>query len=75
MFIGKPVPRKEGRAKVVGTARYVDDLTLPGMLFGATVRSPVQRGRIRDVRFEGDVPWDEFTVVTPPTCRRPIASR
>ncbi len=64
MFIGKPVPRKEGRAKVVGAARYVDDLTLPGMLFGATVRSPVQRGRIRDVRFEGDVPWDEFTVVT-----------
>jgi CO/xanthine dehydrogenase Mo-binding subunit len=64
MFIGRPVPRKEGRAKVVGSARYVDDLTFPGMLFGATVRSPVQRGRIRDVRFEGDVPWDEFTVVT-----------
>jgi len=64
MFIGRPVPRKEGRPKVVGAARYVDDLTLPGMLHGATVRSPAQRGRIRDVRFEGDVPWDEFTVVT-----------
>ena len=64
MFVGRPVPRKEGRAKVVGAARYVDDLTLPGMLHGVTVRSPAQRGRIRDVRFEGDVPWDEFTVVT-----------
>src|ERR1044072_225656 len=28
--IGKPVPRKEGRAKVTGAARYVDDLALPG---------------------------------------------
>ncbi|HKV99333.1 MAG TPA: xanthine dehydrogenase family protein molybdopterin-binding subunit [Vicinamibacterales bacterium] len=64
MFIGRPVPRKEGRAKVVGSARYVDDLTFPGMLFGATIRSPAERGRIREVRFEGDVPWDEFTVVT-----------
>ena len=64
MFVGRPVPRKEGRAKLVGAARYVDDLTLPGMLHGATVRSPIPRGRIREVRFEGTVPWDEFIVVT-----------
>ena len=63
-FIGRAVPRKEGRAKVTGEARYVDDLTLPGMLHGVTVRSPAPRGRIRDIRFEGDLPWDEFTIVT-----------
>ena len=57
------VPRKEGRAKVTGQARYVDDLRLPGMLHGATVRSAVARGRITGIRFDSGIPWDEFTVV------------
>src|SRR5713101_1704082 len=63
-YIGRPVPRKEGREKVTGRARYVDDLTLPGMLFGATVRSPIARGRLRQVHFEGNIPWNELTTVT-----------
>ena len=62
--IGKPVPRKEGRAKVTGAARYVDDLDAPGMLYGATVRSHVPRGRVREIVFGEGVPWGEFTVVT-----------
>src|SRR3989440_8291461 len=62
--IAKPVPRKEGRAKVTGAARYVDDLDAPGMLYGATVRSHVPRGRIREITFGDGLPWDEFTVVT-----------
>jgi CO/xanthine dehydrogenase Mo-binding subunit len=62
-MIGQSVPRKEGRAKVTGAARYVDDLTLPGMIYGVTVRSPVARGQIRDIRFGDGIPWDEFTVV------------
>src|SRR5688500_13439704 len=62
--IGRSVPRREGRAKVTGAARYVDDVTLPGMIFGATVRSAVPRGIIKGIRFDPAVPWDEFTVVT-----------
>ncbi len=62
--IGRPVPRKDGRDKVTGRALYVDDLRFPGLLHGVTVRSPVARGRIRGIAFEGDLPWDEFTVVT-----------
>jgi len=62
--IGRPVPRKEGREKVTGAALYVDDITLPGMLYGATVRSAGPRGRIREVTFGDGIPWDEFTVVT-----------
>ncbi|HEX8188677.1 MAG TPA: xanthine dehydrogenase family protein molybdopterin-binding subunit [Pyrinomonadaceae bacterium] len=62
--VGRPVPRKEGRAKVTGAAAYVDDLSLPGMLHGVTVRSPAPRGRITDIRFGEGIPWDEFTVVT-----------
>ncbi|MGA7624402.1 MAG: xanthine dehydrogenase family protein molybdopterin-binding subunit [Candidatus Acidiferrales bacterium] len=62
--IGQSVPRKEAREKVTGRAQYVDDLTFPGMLHGVTVRSPSPRGRIRGIHFEGDIPWEEFTIVT-----------
>lgn len=63
-IIGSPVPRKEGRDKVTGQARYIDDLNFPDMLYGVTVRSPAPRGRIREIRFEGDaIPWDEFVIV------------
>jgi CO/xanthine dehydrogenase Mo-binding subunit len=63
-IIGQSVPRKEGRDKVTGHARYVDDLKFPDMLHGVTVRSSVARGRVRGIYFEGDIPWAEITVVT-----------
>ncbi|MGC2419008.1 MAG: xanthine dehydrogenase family protein, partial [Candidatus Acidiferrales bacterium] len=63
-LIGKPVQRKEGRGKVTGSARYVDDLTFPDMLHGATVRSTAARGRIRGIHFGDGIPWNEFTIVT-----------
>lgn len=63
-LVGKPIPRKEGRKKVTGQALYVDDLTFPGMLHGVTVRSSIPRGRIKNISFEGDIPWNEFTIVT-----------
>ena len=62
--IGKSAPRKEGRKKVTGAALYVDDLSFPDMLHGTTVRSQVARGHIKKIAFEGDIPWDEFTIVT-----------
>src|ERR1700730_2010226 len=63
-LVGKPIPRKEGRKKVTGQALYVDDLKFDNMLHGVTVRSSVPRGRIKNISFEGDIPWDEFTIVT-----------
>ena len=62
-IVGSPVPRKEGRDKVTGHAQYVDDMTLPDMLYGATVRSQVPRGRIKKIVFGDGVQWDEFVVV------------
>ena len=61
--VGQSVPRREGRAKVTGHARYVDDFTLPGMLHGATVRSPAPRGRIAAIEFDSRIDWDQFTIV------------
>ncbi|MGO9271523.1 MAG: xanthine dehydrogenase family protein molybdopterin-binding subunit [Terriglobia bacterium] len=62
--VGTSVPRKEGRDKVTGQARYVDDLTFPEMLHGVTVRSPIARGIIRNISFADGIPWEEFTIVT-----------
>ncbi len=63
-IVGAAVPRKEGWDKVTGTARYVDDMVLPGMLYGATVRSNVARGKIRKISFDSSVDWNEFVIVT-----------
>jgi CO/xanthine dehydrogenase Mo-binding subunit len=62
--VGRSVLRKEGRAKVTGQALYVDDVAPAGMLHGVTVRSPIARGRIKAVRFDPAIRWDEFVVVT-----------
>jgi CO/xanthine dehydrogenase Mo-binding subunit len=63
-IIGKSVPRKEGRDKVTGKSEYVDDMVLPNMLFGATVRSQIPRGHIRKITFGPGVAWDEFVIVS-----------
>lgn len=39
--VGKPFPRNDSIAKVTGAARFTDDYTFPGMLFGATLRAPL----------------------------------
>jgi CO/xanthine dehydrogenase Mo-binding subunit len=52
--VGRKVFRKEGLEKVTGAARYVDDLVFPGMIYGATIRSPVACGEIAGVRLDFD---------------------
>jgi CO/xanthine dehydrogenase Mo-binding subunit len=49
--IGESPPRPDGLPKVTGQARYADDFTLPGMLYGATVRSPHAHARVESVRW------------------------
>lgn len=62
--VGTSVLRKEGRDKVTGAARYVDDIRLPGMLHGATVRSKIARGKIKRVSFSPEIDWDEYIIAT-----------
>lgn len=56
-------------AKLTGTERYVDDLPADGglglgpMLWGMTVRSPVSRGRIKDIKFGSGIDWAGLTIV------------
>ena len=63
-IVGASVLRKEGWDKVTGAARYVDDMVLPGMIYGATVRSTIPRGKIKKITFGPGVPWNEYVVVS-----------
>ena len=63
-IIGSSVLRKEGRDKVTGAARYIDDMRLPGMLYGATVRSRIARGKIKNISFCPEIDWSEFVIAT-----------
>ncbi|MGA2612185.1 MAG: selenium-dependent xanthine dehydrogenase [Spirochaetia bacterium] len=44
--VGQRLSRVDAAAKVRGSARYVDDLSEPGMLYGAALRSPHPRARL-----------------------------
>lgn len=57
--VGANVRRKDGDAKVTGAAKYIDDLSFPGMIFGATIRSTIPNGEITGRRLALD---DGFVV-------------
>jgi carbon-monoxide dehydrogenase large subunit len=47
--VGRPVLRKEDPEFLMGTARYTDDLSAPGTLWMAMVRSPFAHARVGSV--------------------------
>jgi len=47
--VGNPTPRVEGELKVSGEAKYAVDVTLPGMLWGKLLRSPIASGKIKRI--------------------------
>jgi len=48
-FVGQPVLRKEDPELITGQARFTENLTAPGMLWMAMVRSPFAHAHVRDV--------------------------
>jgi CO/xanthine dehydrogenase Mo-binding subunit len=53
--VGRNVRRKDSDAKVTGAAKYIDDFSFPGMLYGRTVRSTIPRGRVNAIRLDFDI--------------------
>jgi len=47
--VGQPVPRVDALEKVTGRARYVTDLTVPGMAHAKVLRSPYAHARVKRV--------------------------
>lgn len=50
--MGRNVPRKDGLAKVTGTALYVDDLRFPGLLHARTIRATIPAGAIESLTID-----------------------
>jgi xanthine dehydrogenase YagR molybdenum-binding subunit len=48
-YIGQPVSRVDGRAKVTGQARYAAEHNIPGMAYGVVVSSAIAKGTIRKI--------------------------
>src|SRR6266853_4290866 len=59
--VGRNVLRKEGRDKVSGAARYIDDLSFPNLLHARTIRSTIPAGDITNIAFNFDTTG--FTIV------------
>ncbi|MFN3591490.1 MAG: xanthine dehydrogenase family protein molybdopterin-binding subunit, partial [Thermaurantiacus sp.] len=52
-YVGRAVRTIEGRAPIVGAARYTNDFSFPGQLHAAIVRSPHARARIKKIDLSG----------------------
>ena len=50
--VGIPTIRSDGEPKVTGATRYTADYTLPGMIWGKCLRSPLSHARIRRMNLE-----------------------
>lgn len=57
-YVGKPVSRLDAPEKVTGQAVYSVDVVVPGMLYGAALRSPLPHARIMEIDISkvGSVP-------------------
>ena len=51
-YVGQRVRRTEDPRLITGTATYVDDVTRPGMLYAAVLRSPHSAAKITSISIE-----------------------
>lgn len=47
--IGRPTPILDGREKITGAVKYIDDVTIPGLLHARFVSSPHAHARIESI--------------------------
>jgi CO/xanthine dehydrogenase Mo-binding subunit len=60
--VGVSIPKLEADDKVTGRSRYVDDLVVPGVLHGRTVRSTIAHGRIRRIELDPAFDWSGVVI-------------
>src|SRR6185503_5401094 len=60
--VGVSIRKLEADEKVTGRALYVDDLIVPGVLHGRTVRSTVARGIIRKIEKDPAFDWSDVVI-------------
>lgn len=60
--VGRNVPRLDGVDKVLGRARYIADIDMPGMWHGAVRRSEISHGRVKKIEFASAFDWKRVVV-------------
>lgn len=63
LFVGAPVRRKEDPAILKGEARYISDVSVPGMLTAKVVRSPLPHARICSIDTSAAIALDGVVAV------------
>src|SRR5262245_41688184 len=48
-YIGQPVSRVDGHAKVTGQAKYAAEYNVPNLAYGVVVSSAIAKGRIENI--------------------------
>jgi CO/xanthine dehydrogenase Mo-binding subunit len=56
--------RREGPGKLTGTAKYTDDLVVPGAWYGTTIRSTEARAKLVAIELDPDADWSKVVVAT-----------
>ena len=56
--------RREGPAKLTGTALYADDMVFPGAWYGHTVRSTEPHARLLGIDLDPEFDWSKVIVLT-----------
>jgi CO/xanthine dehydrogenase Mo-binding subunit len=56
--------RREGPAKLTGTALYTDDLVFPGAWYGHTIRSTEPHARLLGIELDPAFDWSKVVVLT-----------
>jgi len=51
-WVGKSIPRKDGRGKVTGETKFFSDMALPNMLYAKVARSKYPHAKIRKINVE-----------------------
>jgi xanthine dehydrogenase YagR molybdenum-binding subunit len=52
-YIGQPINRVDGRAKVTGAAKYAGEYNVPNLAYGYVVSSPISKGKIKKIDASG----------------------
>ena len=74
--VGHSYPRPDAVAKVTGAAKFADDYTFPGMLYGATLRAAYPHARIVSIDTgQGQGPARRARRADPPGRARPQPPR
>ena len=62
-LIGKPIPRNDAVEKATGESYYLNDLSLPGLLYGKILRSPYPHAEILEIDTRAAVQLDGVRAV------------